>query len=133
MTRDITVWQFASRDANPIGRHIADNPLLDNVHDYGEAVVNELARFFSPGLPLSYACGGDRIVAESSSGIVGTATLDDHRVRNVFVSIDHHGDGAGTILMGCIEEPAGRQGETFILTFISGYARERGSRTEDVA
>ena len=85
------------------------NLLQVNVRDYGEAVVQQLARFFTPEFVLNYAQAGEMLVALAGAGVVGTATLEREWVRNVFVSIDQHRRGIGRLLMGQIEDAARRQ------------------------
>jgi GNAT superfamily N-acetyltransferase len=70
-----------------------------------------LARFYSPKLLLEYAQNGNLYVAVEHSTIIGTAALDQDRVRNVFVRIDHHQQGIGKILMQHIEDIARQHGK----------------------
>ncbi len=44
--------------------------------------------------------------------LVGTGSLDGNRIRNVYVSIHHHGQGVGGRLMSELEQTASDQGLT---------------------
>src|SRR5512135_2117958 len=109
-TKDITIRGFESGDASDVSQLIIDNLMLVNSRDYGEEAARQLARFYSPQLLLEYAQNGNMYVAVEHSMIVGTAALDQDRVRNVFVRIDHHQQGIGNILMQHIEDIARQQG-----------------------
>lgn len=109
MPNAITIRRFEAGDADEVSRLIIDNLLQVNIHDYGEAVVKQLARFYGPEFLLNYAQAGEMYVALAGSGIVGTATLQEAWVRNVFVRVDHHRRGIGQRLIGHIEDAACRQ------------------------
>ncbi len=110
-TKDITVRGFEEDDASHVSQLIIDNLMLVNSRDYGEEAASQLARFYSPQLLLEYAQNGNMYVAVEHSMIIGTAALDQARVRNVFVKIDHHQQGVGKILMQHIEDMARQQGK----------------------
>ena len=114
-TEDIIIRQFESGDATEVSRLIIDNLMLVNVIDYGEAAVKQMTLFYSPEWILRYAQSCDTFVAEMRSAIVGTATLDQERVRNVFVRIDHQKRGIGKLLMRHVEEAASRQNNTRVV------------------
>ncbi len=111
ITKDITVRGFENEDASDVSQLIIDNLMLVNSCDYGEEAARQLARFYSPQLLLEYAQNGNMYVAVEHSMILGTAALDQDRVRNVFVRIDHHQLGIGKILMQHIEDIARQQGK----------------------
>jgi N-acetylglutamate synthase-like GNAT family acetyltransferase len=111
-TKDITIRGFENRDASTVSQLIIDNLMLVNSRDYGEEAATQLARFYSPQLLLEYAQNGNMFVAVEHSMIIGTAALDQDRVRNVFVRIDHHQQGIGKILMQHIEEIAQQQSKS---------------------
>jgi GNAT superfamily N-acetyltransferase len=110
-TKDITIRRFENGDASNVSQLIIDNLMLVNSRDYGEEASRQLARFYSPQLLLEYAQNGNLYVAVEYSMIIGTAMLDQDRVRNVFVRIDHHRQGIGKILMQYIEDIARQQGK----------------------
>ncbi len=142
---DITIRRFEECDSDQVSRLIIDNLLLVNVRDYGEAAVRQLASFYSPPFLEKYAQSGEIYVAVERSNIVGTATLERNRVRNVFVRIDHHKQGIGRMLMQHLEGIAWQQGNTrlFLLADISaasfyqklGYVRveEKEERIGDTS
>jgi GNAT superfamily N-acetyltransferase len=110
-TKDITIRGFENGDASDVSQLIIDNLMLVNSRDYGEEAARQLARFYSPQLLLEYAQNGNMCVAVEHSMIIGTAALDQDRVRNVFVRIDHHQQGIGKILMQHIEDIARQHGK----------------------
>jgi len=110
-TKDITIRGFENGDASNVSQLIIDNLMLVNSRDYGEEAARQLARFYSPQLLLEYAQDGYMYVAVEHSMIIGTAALDQDRVRNVFVRIGHHQQGIGKILMQHIEDIARQQGK----------------------
>ena len=114
-TEDIIIRQFESGDATEVSRLIIDNLMLVNVIDYGEAAVKQMALFYSPEWILRYAQSSEMYVVEERSDIIGTATLDQERVRNVFVRIDHQKRGIGKLLMRHVEEAAIRQNNTRVV------------------
>ncbi len=101
---------FEEDDAAEISRLIIDDLLQVNVRDYGEASVRALAASYTPALVAVYAQYGVTLVAEAEDGLLGTATLEGERVRNVFVRVGSHGRGIGKRLMDAIEDEARRQG-----------------------
>jgi N-acetylglutamate synthase-like GNAT family acetyltransferase len=109
--QDITIRRFENSDANDVSQLITENLILINGHDYGEEAVRELARFYSPQLVQEYAQYGDVYVAVENSTIIGTAALEQDRVRNVFVKIAHHQQGIGKLLMQSIGDLAHQQGK----------------------
>jgi GNAT superfamily N-acetyltransferase len=109
MVNNIIIRLFENNDASDVSRLIIDNLMQVNIVDYGEAAVEQLALFYSPEWILRYAQSCETFVAEVDSEIIGTATLDQERVRSVFVRMDHHKQGIGQLLMRHVEEAAIRQ------------------------
>jgi GNAT superfamily N-acetyltransferase len=129
-TEDIIIRRFESGDATEVSRLIIDNLMLVNVIDYGEAAVKQMALFYSPEWILRYAQSSEMYVAEVRSDIIGTATLDQERVRMVFVRIDHQKRGIGKLLMRHVEETAIRQNHTRVVLLANvgavGFYRNLG-------
>lgn len=114
-SNDILIRRFEHGDAMEVSRLIIDNLMLVNAVDYGEAAVKQLALFYSPEWILRYAQSSETYVVEVRSEIIGTATLDQERVRSVFVRIDHQRRGIGKLLMRHVEEAASRQNITRVV------------------
>jgi GNAT superfamily N-acetyltransferase len=112
MVSDVVIRPFESGDETDVSRLIIDNLMFVNIVDYGEAAVEQLAFFYSPEWMLRYAQSAEVYVAVARSEIVGTATLDQERVRSVFVRMDHHKQGIGKLLMQFVEEAAIGRGRT---------------------
>ena len=107
----ITVRAFQPDDAPAVSRLILEDLLHANSREYGKAAVAELAQFYTPAWLLRFAQNGETYVALQGAAIVGTATLEQDRVRNVFVRLDHHQQGIGRLLMQAIEASACRLGQ----------------------
>lgn len=122
ITLDVLVRRFESSDAGEVSRLVIDNLLLVNIRDLGDAAARQMVRLYTPRLVAEYAQAGEMLVATRQSAIVGTATLKDNRVRNVFVRVDQHNKGVGSILMRHIEETAARQGKTEVYLQAHGAA-----------
>lgn len=133
---------FQNDDAEAVSRLIIDNILQVNVKTCGKAAARKLASLYTPAHILKYAEKGEMYVAEipdGDVGLVGTVTLEEERVRNLFVRVDVHGQGIGERLMGFIENLAVRNGlvRVFLLADLPaadfyeklGYAR-KGERLE---
>lgn len=118
-TNPIIVRRFAEADAPTVSQLIIANLLLVNSRDYGQDAVQQLARFYSPELLLEYARTADTFVALQGTAIIGTATLDQDRVRNVFVHMDHHQQGIGRLLMCTLEELACRRRQPRLILYAS--------------
>ena len=112
ISNDIIIRRFEHADAADVSRLIIDDLMLINVIDYGEAAVKQMTLFYSPEWILRYAQSSEMYVVAVGSDIIGTATLDQERVRNVFVRIDHQKKGIGKLLMRHVEEAASRQNNT---------------------
>ena len=96
-------------DADQISRIILDNLYNVNIRDYGKLTVDCLATFYSPDLISKYALNEITLVANENNFILGTASLDGERIRNVFVRIDQHKKGIGSELVSAIEKIAGQK------------------------
>lgn len=110
--KDITIRRFANEDADDVSQLIIDNLSSVNIHDYGEEAVRQLIPFYSPRWLTQFAQNGEMYVAEIHSRIVGTATLEQDRIRNMFVLADYHRQGIGRILMQHIEGIARQKGKS---------------------
>ncbi len=111
MIQNIIIRRFENEDASNVSQLIIDNLMQVNIRNYGEAAVKQLAHFYSPALLQEYAQSDEMYVAVEGSSIIGTATLEQNRVRNVFVRMDYHQQGIGKMLMQCLEERARLQGQ----------------------
>jgi N-acetylglutamate synthase-like GNAT family acetyltransferase len=103
------IRRFEPDDAKTVSQLIIDNLFSVNIHDYGEEAVRFLAQSYTPELLLEYTQNSETFVALLDSEIVGTATLQQNYVRNVFVKINQHKQGIGKILMAHIESIASQQ------------------------
>ncbi len=97
------VRQFSPDDAERLSRLIVRNLQLVNIHDYSLEVIDALIPSYSPESIIHLATNSYTIVCLDGVDIVGTASLDGERVRNVFVDVDQHGKGIGRLLMNEIE------------------------------
>ncbi len=97
------VRQFFPDDAERLSRLIVRNLQLVNIRDYSPQVIEALIPSHTPERIQDLACNGYTLVGVDGDLIVGTASLDGDRVRNVFVAVEKHGNGVGRKLMAAIE------------------------------
>ncbi len=118
----ITIRHYKDCDAEEVSALITENLLQVNARDYGQAAVLQMARFYTPPWINEFAKNGEVLVAVEGDSIIGTAALDQERVRNVFVRIDRHGQGVGKLLMQAVEDAARKQGQPRLCLEASLYA-----------
>lgn len=133
---DITIRRFEDDDARAVSRLIIDNLMQVNIRHYGRAAVRELANSYSPALLKQCASSGQVYVALEHSDLVGTMTLQQDRVRMVFVRVDRHWHGIGTAMMQYLEETARQQGQARLslladISAASFYQKLGYSRVEE--
>jgi N-acetylglutamate synthase-like GNAT family acetyltransferase len=117
MNQKISIRKFDNGDADNVSRLIIDNLTTRAVLDYGKAAVTQLVQFYSPQQMKDCARNEELYVALDASEIVGTAGLDQSRIRNVFVRTDHHRRGIGSQLVRHLEDIAARQGKVNVFLF----------------
>jgi GNAT superfamily N-acetyltransferase len=100
------VRRFSPDDAAQLSRLIVQNLQLVNIRDYSREAIDALILSYTPERIRHTAEHSYTVVCADGENIVGTATLDGDRVRNVFVEVDRHGQGIGRNLMGEIEAHA---------------------------
>lgn len=97
------VRDFAPDDAEYLSRLIIRNLRRVNIRDYSSEAIEALVPFYTPDKLIQKSRNQRIIVCTDSNDLVGTASLDGDRVRNVFVHVDMHGRGIGRLLMSEIE------------------------------
>ncbi len=107
---DLIIRPFSEGDAGNISRLIVENLLAVNAKGYGESAMQKLAMLYTPAHIKKYARNGEMFVAEVGVELVGTATLEAERVRNLFVRVNHQNQGVGEKLMRFIEDRASQKG-----------------------
>ena len=112
MLNDITIRPFQDEDSPALKDLIVTDLLEINVHDYGQAVAEQMAAAYNDDLIAHYALNAVVFMAVKEEQIVGTAGLQADRVRNVFTHKDYQRQGIGRRLMAAIEDAARRQGQT---------------------
>ena len=100
------IRKYVPDDAEKLNRLFVRNLRLVNIRDYSKETVEALATHFTPDQITDLAKNSYMIVCTHEGGIVGTAVLDENRVRNVFVDMDMHKKGVGRFLMAEIETRA---------------------------
>jgi len=100
------VRRFAPDDAAQLSRLIVRNLQFVNIRDYSHQAIEALVPSYSSERIRHLAENSYTIVCVDGENVVGTASLDGDRVRNVFVDVDQHGKGIGRLLMGEIEDHA---------------------------
>lgn len=138
---EVAIRLFQAGDEEDLSRLIIENLEQVNVQNYGKSAVRQLVRQYSPAHILKYATYGEMYVAEAPGepSLAGTVTLEDERVRNLFVRNDLRGQSIGKRLMLFIESVAREKGLTrlYLLADLTaadfyeslGYVR-KGERLE---
>ena len=119
----VRVRQSEPGDAGPVSQLILNNLYQVLINDYSSDVVETLAPFYTPEKIVERAEQQLSLVATEGGTVVGTASLDHDRVRNVFVDVDLHGQGVGRELMAALEADAQARGvaKLYLMSGISAY------------
>jgi N-acetylglutamate synthase-like GNAT family acetyltransferase len=113
MTCDIRPAQAG--DAADISRVIIRALRETNAKDYTPDIIARVELSFSPAAVERLIDQRDVFVAEMDNRVVGTASLDGHALRTMFVLPDVQGRGIGRLLVQRIERVA-RERQLAILT-----------------
>ena len=100
------IRKFVPEDAEKLSQLIVRNLRLVNIQDYSKETIEALATYFATDKIIDLATNSYTIVCTHEGHIVGTAVLDEDRVRNVFVEVEMHKQGVGRLLMAAIEAHA---------------------------
>jgi GNAT superfamily N-acetyltransferase len=103
------------------------------IEDYPKEVIEALERFYTPEQIIDRSNHHLTLVCTLGSELVGSASLDEDRVRNVFVDVSRQRSGIGRELMGVIEERAREDGQKklYLMAGISavGFYEKLGYKT----
>ncbi len=112
---------FIPDDAAALSRLIIQNVREVNSRDYSPEAIAALLPHFTPEDIINHAAKWLTLVCTIDQSVVGTASLDGDRVRDVFVAVDHHRAGIGRELMRAIESAAIKRnrGRLFLLAGLS--------------
>ena len=103
------VRSFESADAEKISQLIIQNLRQVNIQYYSKEVIGALVPFYTSEKIIERSNHQLTLVCALENDLVGTASLDFDRVRNVFVDLGRHRSGIGKKLMGAIETHAQEQ------------------------
>lgn len=117
------VREFAPEDAEQLSRLIVRNLRRVNIQDYSSEAIEALVPFYTPQKLIDEAMNQYTIVCVDGDELVGTASLDGDRVRNVFVASDKHRRGIGRLLMAHMEARA-RENDLTSLYLHSGLSAQ---------
>lgn len=102
------------QDAGAISRLIIATLHTSNAQDYPATVIAQVLQNFSPHAVRQLLNKRQVFVAQAANKILGTASLDGHTVRSVFVAPDNQGQGVGRQLMAELERQALASGATHL-------------------
>jgi len=126
------VRRVETRDAQPLSGLIVQNLRQVNSRDYAPEAIEALVLLHTPEKLAEYARSQLTLVCTREDDVVGTASLDGDRVRNVFVAVARHGQGIGRELMRAIEAHARERGveKLYLLSGLtaSGFYERLGYR-----
>ncbi len=110
-----TIRRFKKSDAVKAASIIRKALIEINSKSYPESVIKYMYDVFTPEKMVELSKERDFLVATEQDVILGTATLKNDHVGNVFVDPKHHGKGMGTKLMNAIESLARERGITKLI------------------
>lgn len=132
----LNIRPFNILDADEISRIIIEDLTTVNVVDFGEELAKQLSSFYSPEDIIKYSKNSEMYVGELDSEIAGTVSLDDCRIRNMFIKPVLHGKGVGRDLMNFIEGKARekKKEKLFLHSHLSsaGFYTKLGYRTVEM-
>ena len=108
------IREFQAEDAESLSSLVIRTLRIISSQEYAQGAIEALVPFFTPGELLAKASSQYVIVCVLGGQLVGVASLDGDRVRNVFVSADMQRRGIGRTLMARIEAKARDNGEKTI-------------------
>ncbi len=93
------------------------------IQDYPNEAIEALMPFFTPEKIIEGSKHQFTVVGTLGNDLVGMASLDNDRVRNVFVDVARHRRGIGKKLMVAIEAYAQEQHlkKIYLMSGISAY------------
>jgi N-acetylglutamate synthase-like GNAT family acetyltransferase len=103
------VRNFEPEDAEKLSQLIVQNLQQVLIEDYPNEAIEALMPFFTPEKLIEDSKHQFMLVGMLGNDVVGIASLDDDRVRNVFVDVARHRRGIGKKLMTAIEAYAQEQ------------------------
>lgn len=110
------IREFVPEDAESVSRLIIRNLREVNTRDYSIEAIEALVPLYSAERIIEKSKSSTTVVCLQRGQLVGKASLDKDRVRNVFVDIELHGQGIGSCLMAEVESHARKNGlETLYL------------------
>lgn len=98
--------EFLVEDAEELSELIRRNLRQVLSQEYDPEAIEALLPLYTPERIREWPSGQYTIVCQDAEGVIGTASLDGNRVRNVFVAVDRHGEGIGRLLMEELEAHA---------------------------
>ncbi|MBP2302236.1 GNAT family N-acetyltransferase [Azospirillum picis] len=109
---EVSIRPAGQGDAETISRLVISTLRESNARDYSEAVIARVGQGFRPEAVRAFIDRRRVFVAVIGHEVVGTASLDGHVVRTVFVKPAFQGRGIGRALMDEIGRTAIRNGIT---------------------
>lgn len=107
--RYMLVRKFLPSDAEALSQIFIQNLRQVNIRDYPSEAIEALVRLYTPEQIIERAGKWITLVCTDGQDVVGTASLDNDRVREVFVAVSQHRTGIGKQLMHAIEMMAKEQ------------------------
>jgi N-acetylglutamate synthase-like GNAT family acetyltransferase len=117
------VRRFKLEDAEELSQLIVRNLQQVLIPDYQREAIEALMPFYTPEKLIERSKHQYTLVGTLGNGLVGTASLDHDRVRNVFVDVARHRRGIGKKLMAAIEACAQEQhlNKIYLMSGLSAY------------
>ncbi|MCP5097321.1 MAG: GNAT family N-acetyltransferase [Chloroflexi bacterium] len=113
--------ELEPKDAEQLSQLIIQNLRQVIIQDYAQEIVDKFVPYYAPEKVIERSAHQQILVCIAEGNVVGTATLDKDRVRDVFVDLARHRSGIGTAVMAAIEARAleNRQTNLFLLSNVA--------------
>jgi N-acetylglutamate synthase-like GNAT family acetyltransferase len=117
------VRNFEPEDAEKLSQLIIQNLRQVLIQDYPNEAIEALMPFYTPEKIMESSKHQFTLVGMLGNDLVGSASLDYDRVRNVFVDVARHRRGIGKKLMAAIEAYAQEQHlkKIYLMSGLSAY------------
>jgi putative acetyltransferase len=119
----VSLRDFEARDAGMLSKLIAETLRRVNIQDYPSEAIEQLIPSYEPDELVQKSRSHHTVVADLDGQVVGTASIDGDRVRNVFVDPEMQKKGIGRALMSEIEAYARSHGQASLFLFAALSAR----------
>ncbi|MBK7091103.1 MAG: GNAT family N-acetyltransferase [bacterium] len=117
------VRKFLPSDAEALSQIFIQNLRQVNIRDYPSEAIEALVRLYTPEQIIERAGKWITLVCTDGQDVVGTASLDNDRVREVFVAVSQHRTGDWQATNACHRDD-GQRAASRKLYLLAGISAE---------